>query len=343
MAREGSRGVRGGTALAGCGEVLPSFLHEFLTAVFRHCGELAREVVSDQVALPSSEWISRSSSEDLSQILPTQHLVDLVLTFHRRGRDGQDRPPELVILVEVQLAEDRRKHTSWPSYVANAAARFQCDVVLLVVTDKASVARWAKGPFGTSQMPLVPAVFCLSEMPRRLLEDEAPQLPVVAVLQALAHPDEATVKAALRALSEFPEQLRELCFVAIERAAPEAFRHSIEEGSMIAEYLLESEFFRRHYGRVKEAGLAEGLAEGEARAREGALALHRGIALELMQSKLPQVTGEHEARLQQLSDETALARLIVDLGRAADAEQAQAAWALAVDRSARRAGSTSDE
>jgi hypothetical protein len=315
---------------------LPSFLHEFLTAVFRHCGELAREVVRDQVTLPGSEWVARSNSGDLSQIIPTQHLVDLVLTFHRRGPEGEAAPPELVILVEVQLAEDRRKQRTWPSYVANAAAKFDCDVVLLVVTDKPSVARWANGPFGTSQMSLVPAVLCLSEMPRRLLVDEARRFPVVAVLHALAHPHEATLRAALRALSAFPEELRELCFVAITRAAPEAFRHSEEGESMIAEHLLESEFVRHYYGRGKEAGLAEGkeagLAEGEARARDEALALHRGIALQLMRIKSPHVTREQEADLEQLSDEPVLAALIVDLGRAADADQVQASLARALAR-----------
>jgi hypothetical protein len=313
---------------------LPSFLHEFLTAVFRHCGELARELVRDQVTLPSSEWIARTTSGDLSQIIPTQHLVDLLITFHRRGHDADGTPPELAILVEVQLAEDRRKQRTWPSYVANAAARLGCDVVLLVVTDKPSVARWARGPFGTSQMKLIPAVFCLSEMPPRLLADEAPHLSVVSVLHALAHPDEATLRAALRSLSMFPDELRELCFVAITRAAPEAFRHSLESESMIAEHLFESEFVRHYYGRGKEAGLAEGkeagLAEGEARARDEALASHRGIALQLLRIKSSHVTAEQEAQLEQLADERALAALIVELGRAADADQVQAAWARAM-------------
>jgi hypothetical protein len=329
-------------ALAGDRLALPSFLHEFLTAVFRHCGELARELVRDQVTLPSSEWIARTTSGDLSQIIPTQHLVDLLITFHRRGHDADGTPPELAILVEVQLAEDRRKQRTWPSYVANAAARLGCDVILLVVTDKPSVARWARGPFGTSQMKLVPAVFCLSEMPPRLLADEAPQLSIVSVLHALAHPDEATLRAALRSLSTFPDELRELCFVAITRAAPEAFRQSLESESMIAEHLFESEFVRHYYGRGKEAGLAEGkeaglaegkeagLAEGEARARDEALASHRGIALQLLRIKSSHVTAEQEAQLAQLADERALAALIVELGRAADADQVQAAWTRAL-------------
>lgn len=67
-------------------------------------------------------------------------------------------------------------------------------------------------------------------------------------------------------------------------------------------------------------------------AKEKALALHRGIALELMRSKLPHATEEEEAHLQRLESEVAMAALIVDLGRAVDGAQARAAVERALPR-----------
>lgn len=51
----------------------------------------------------------------------------------------------------------------------------------------------------------------------------------------------------------------------------------------------------------------------------------RRIALELMGSKLPEISAAQRAAVEALGDETAMATLISELGRALNEEQARAA------------------
>jgi hypothetical protein len=294
---------------------LPSFRHEYLLALLRHAGELARVIVGQEIVLPSRKLIARAGASDLSQLAPVQRLADHVITFHRRGqrKDGRDRPPELVILVEVQLKRDPRKARTWPSYVTSAMARFDCEIVLLVITDKRSVARWARGPFGTAQLQLRPAVFCLAEMPQRLTSSDARIHRAIAVLNALADPTEKTVEIAVEAIKLFPDQIRELTYEAIHRMVPRPIVQRLEEKKMIPLRMFQSEFALRHIARGKEMGRKEWLADLQ------------GFVLDLMRSKLGQISAAEKKRIRKVEDGTALKTLHADLVKAVDAKQARAA------------------
>jgi hypothetical protein len=306
---------------------LPSFRHDYLLALLRHAGELARVIVERDAERPPRTLIARASTSDLSQLEPVQRLADHVITFHRRGqrKDGRDRPPELVIIVEVQLKRDSRKARTWPSYVASAMARFDCEVVLLVITDKRSVARWASGPFGTAQMPLRPVVFCLAEMPQRLSSSDARIRGAIAVLHALADPTEATVEIAVQAIKLFPSEIRELTYEAIHRMVPRRIVQRLEEKKMIPLRMFQSEFALRHIARGKKVGLKEGREEGREAERKEWLAYLQRSVLDLMRSKLGPVSAAEKKRIRKVEADKALKALHANLVKAVDAKQARAA------------------
>jgi flagellar biosynthesis/type III secretory pathway protein FliH len=346
--------------------VLPSFRHQFLIALFRQAGHLARELVRGQVELPAADLVARTESADLSQLAPIQYLADHLIAFYRRGHESEDDSPELVIIVEVQLQRDEQKNRSWPSYVANAATSFKCEVVLLVVTEDPAVAEWAKGPFGTPQMQLRPAVVCLKQMPRQLERADALRLPGLAVLRALGYPEKETAKAAIDLLELFPEELRELIFEEIMQGLPEDLRGTKEETMLIEGYTFESAFARRHFARGKEegkqagieegkqagieegkqagieegkqAGIEEGkqagIEEGKQVAREEAerarIAMLQGLAIDLLRNKAGDSVAEREAMIRDVGKAAALTKLIVELGSASNEEQVRVAVALAI-------------
>jgi flagellar biosynthesis/type III secretory pathway protein FliH len=310
---------------------LPSFRHEYFIALLRHLGDLARLIVRQEVALPPRKLIARNDSGDLSQLEPVQRLADHVITFHPAGRsaDGGDLPPALVIIVEVQLRRDRRKAQAWPGYVVSAMARFKCEVVLLVITEKRSVAKWAKGPFGTAQMPLRPVVFCLDELPQQLSSSDAQLRRAIAVLDALAHPSEQTLRSAFESIKLFPSELRELTYDALRRAAPSALIERMEEKRMLPAHMFKSRFARYHIARGKKMGLEEGREVGREEGREEVqkkwVADLQGFVLEVMRSKLGRVSAAEKKRIRGMEDDAALRALHANLVRAADAKQARAA------------------
>ena len=303
----------------------PSLPHELFIALFSHFGELARAVVSRELPQSANRMVVRSVSSDLSQLVPTQYLADHVLAFYEQPPANaiEEKHADLVIILESQLSVDETKHFTWPSYVANAARTFHCEAVLLVITDDPAVASWAKGPFGPSQMQLRPVVFCTTEVPQQMTRNEALENPLLAVLHALANPNEATAEIAFGVIQRFPDQLRELSFFAIMDALPDDCRKKAMEGQM--EHRIESAVMNTWLGqwllaRGKEEGKKEGKEEGK---KEG-LAIIQGIALHLMRSKQVHLTGAEEEALSR-ADEAALTTLIGDLGLASEQSQLRAA------------------
>jgi flagellar biosynthesis/type III secretory pathway protein FliH len=326
------------------------------------------EVVAREVPLPATDMIVRSVSSDLSQLMPTQHLADHVLAFYERApmNELEERYADLVIILESQLSVDEAKNFAWPSYVANAAKRFHCDAILLVLTDDPSVASWARGPFGPSRMPLRPVVFCLAEMPQQLPMDEALESPILAVLHALAHPGESTEQIALEKIQQFPDELRELSFAMIMNAqrveyrgavSAERLRKATLQVELVQEILEEGKAEARKQGLEAgrelgleagrelgleagrelglEAGRELGLEEGRKKALEEArverLAVIQGLAFDLLRSKQLLVTPDEEERLRK-ADETTLTALIKDLGVAVQEDQLRAAVARSLAR-----------
>jgi hypothetical protein len=322
----------------------PSLSHELLLALFSHFGEQTRKVVAREVPLPARDMVVRSVSSDLSQLMPTQHLADHVLAFYEQAptNELEERYADLVIILESQLSIAVAKNFAWPSYVANAAKRFHCDAILLVLTDDPSVASWARGPFGPSRMPLRPVVFCLAEMPQQLPMDEALENPLLAVLHALAYPGEPTTQLALEKIQQFPDELRELSFAMIMNAqrieyrgtvSVERLRKATLQVELVQEILEEGKAEARKEGieEGREQGREEGRKKALVEARVERLAIIQGLAFDLLRSKQLLVTAEEEERLRE-ADETTLTALIKDLGVAVQEGQLRAAVARSLAR-----------
>ena len=179
-------------------------------------------------------------------------------------------------------------------------------------------------------MRLRPAVFCLAEMPRELMRDEALENPALAVLHALAHPGSETAKLAFSAILEFSESLKALTFAAIMKALPSACREILEDEMLVNSNweaaMMETEYMQGFVERHSRASVERHSRELVKRER---LALSQGLALAVMRSKLSEVSAAEEAGLLQ-ADEPTLKTLIVELGLATDAEQARAAIARAL-------------
>lgn len=297
--------------------------------MFRYYADLALALVTDGAAQPA-DLVARNESGDLSQLTPTQFLADHVIAFYREGQPRPRGLPHFVIIIEVQFEVDERKDRSWPAYVANAAVRYDCEAMLLVVTDRSATAAWAKGPFGPSQLQLRPAVWCLKEIPQRLLKNEAPYQPLLDVLGAIYQPSQADAQRLLRAIQAQPEEIKVVAFEAVMQVLPSGLRQALEDQTMLIDpSWFTSDFARHHFARGKEAGLSEGLnagrAEGLNAGRKESLEALRALVADVLRRKLGPERAAQLARLDQLHEPRELTEFLLELTSANDEAQVLAA------------------
>lgn len=284
---------------------VPSLRHELLLRVFRDSAELACQLARSQLHV-AAEVVGRSVPADLSSLVPVQLLADHVFAFYPRERAHEAKPPaELVVVIEVQRRRDDLKRYRWPSYVANAANAYQCEAMLLVVTDEPSVARWAEGPFGTSQLQLRPLVFCTAEIHQMRFSDDALSSPALDVLRAMADPREENVRAGLASLAAFSDEVRELVSMMMWELLPATDPAELERQRIKKERL-----------RTETKELLRKMDELRV--------LHKCI-LDLLSVKDSELREEHERSIRQMWDPEVVEQLWRDLLRARDAAQARAA------------------
>lgn len=233
--------------------------------------------------------------------------------------DLPDAPAGFVVIVEVQLSIDERKARVWAAYIANAATRFDCPAILLVIAPEPAVARWAKGPFETGHPGFVlrPIVVSFADVPEHIDPDIAHRVPELTILAALAHPTLHTANAALLAIQSLPRMQSELYSDAIMEALSDEDRASLES-RMIKDYEYKSNWVRNYLAPSNRKALEEGREKG----RQEAFV---SMALELARSKLGQVSPAEEAAIRALADDATLTALTIRLGQASNPEQARAA------------------
>lgn len=301
--------------------------------MFRYYADLALALVTDGAAQPA-DLVARNESGDLSQLTPTQFLADHVIAFYREDQPRPRGLPHFVIIIEVQLEVDERKDRSWPAYVANAAVRYDCEAMLLVVTDRSATAAWAKGPFGPSQLQLRPAVWCLKEVPQRLMKPDAPYQPLLDVLGAIYHPSQASAQRLLNAIELLPDEIKVVAFEAVMQVLPSGLRQALEDQKMLIDpSWFTSDFARHHFARGKEAGFSEGRqeglnagrAEGLDAGRKEHLAALRALVADVLRRKLSPERAASLARLEQLHEPRKLSQLLLELTSASDEAQVIAA------------------
>ena len=190
---------------------------------------------------------ARLESGDLSEHTPAAYHADALVTF-----SGEQRA--LAVVVEVQLRPDRRKHLSWPAYLATARARLGCPVMLLVICPEGGVAAWARRPIslGHPGLVLTPLVLGPEEVPVLTVAEEAfaPELAVVSAAVHGAGPEGAKVFTAM--LESFekiePEQARGYIDEVLA-VLPETARELLEAIMKTRDREYKSDFARGYYGQ----------------------------------------------------------------------------------------------
>jgi len=274
---------------------VPSFSHELLVELFRRRPALGRELLHAVAGLSLPGGAAEIGSVDLSQVTSPEYAADVVQLI--RGDDGR---VDAAVIVEVQLHQDAQKRLTWPVYVAVLRAMHDCPVVLLVVAPLPGVARWARVPIelGHPGFRLDPVVADFAAIPRLVESGAAHAAPELAVLSALAHPDdERVVRAAVEAVHSLAEDRLTLYFDVICAALPDAVRAALE--ASMAKHQYQSDFARKYY--------AEGHAEGHAEGRtEGIVE----TVLFLATTRLGELPPELERRLRAIDDPSTLQRVV---------------------------------
>lgn len=157
---------------------MPSLDHEAILGLFRSEPKLVAEVMRAAFDLGLPADAGRSIESSLGEMTPTEYRADLVVAF------GNVR-----VIIEVQLGRSADKHWAWPSYVVNLRAREKCPVYLLVVTNSAEVARWAREPIplGNPGSNFLPLVLGPESCPRIISVEVAREHPELAVLSGILH------------------------------------------------------------------------------------------------------------------------------------------------------------
>ena len=276
----------------------PSLNHEVLVELFRNRPELACELLAVCAGIDARADRVELGSIDLSQVVSVEYRADAVIVL--RDREGAIVS---AVIVEVQLQPDNAKHFSWPAYVTALRSRLDGPVALLVVTDDASVARWARHPSETGHpgFVLTPIVIDLHDVPRVTDPERARETPELAVLSAIAHPELATARAALIGISMLREERKHLYLDLVLRALPADLQEVIGN-DMLKNYEYQSDFARKYYGQGKVEGLRE-------------------TALSIARMRVPTLSIELAARIEAATDAPRLLKLITTMV-AAPSEQA---------------------
>jgi len=307
---------------------VPSFDHEILVDLFRENAVLAAELLRSCAGIDIDHTRVDHGSIDLSQVVSTEYRADNVAIL--RGSDGR---PVTGVIVEVQLREDSDKLQSWPVYVAALRARLGCPAMLLVIAPEPAIARWARRPIdlGHPGFCLTPLVISFANVPRVRDPTAASNLPELAMLSVMAHPELEIAQAAIHAISGLPADRERLYLDIIMKALPATARQ-IVEAQMIKGYQYQSDFARKYYGQGITEGLEKGRQEGHEEGRqegreEGRQEGLRGAVVTLARTKLGKLSDDDVAAIEAVSDLRVLTELITSLGQTSSTRKARAALA----------------
>ena len=256
--------------------LVPSPLHEGIAHIFRAHPDLVWTLVRDRLPQPHARQVKgRVVAASVSELHPAERHADMVIVLEGRGW-------KMLVVVEVQLRPDKRKHRAWPLYLAGLAARHGCDVALLVVTPRRDVERWAREPIRVGPgSTLVPWVLGPSSIPAITDVAAARREPWLAVLSGIAHGDAADLgvaHAALGALDVLPEQEALVYFDLIFESLNAAARAALEQQMRAGTHVWQSDFVKKH----RAEGEAEGEAKGEVKGKAASVVLvleGRGLRL----------------------------------------------------------------
>ena len=138
----------------------------------------------------------------------------------------------------------------------------------------------------------------------------ASQLPQLAVLSAMAHPELEIAEVAIEAIAPLPEDEARLYLDVVIAALPESLRQSLEDRMHRYEY--KSDFARNYYGQGRQEGLQAG--------RQEAL---QAAAVALARAKIKALSDADVAAIEAAFDLDVLTGLVTALGKARSAARAR--------------------
>ncbi|MFJ9902100.1 hypothetical protein ACIRVK_04195 [Streptomyces sp. NPDC101152] len=151
------------------------------------------------ISLPAKVSVDAVTT-DVTETRPLERRVDTVLRIGLS--DGED----FLLAIESQSKEVAGKEASWAYYVAYLQAKYRLPVLLLVVCQDRSTAKWATGPFdcgtrGWTAQRTYPLVAGPENLPVITDVRSAAKNLALAVLSALAHARSPHCEAILRAVT----------------------------------------------------------------------------------------------------------------------------------------------
>lgn len=249
---------------------MPSAMHQVLVTLLHERPEMLTAMLASSAEpsvppdVPPHTRV-RPGTTTFTNLSPPSYHADLAL----RVEDASGRLQELII-GEVQLRRDRRKHIAWPVYLTAARAEvgLDCPVTLVVVAPKPSVARWCAQPIALDRHGSVvqPVVLEPEDVPRIADVEIAKAHPEMAVLSALMHASsEKGVEIATAALiacgtldSEYASQYADMVEARLD---PDA-RREVEKLMGIQGYRYQTAHARQHFAAGEKKGRKEGLEKG---------------------------------------------------------------------------------
>jgi hypothetical protein len=286
----------------------PSAFHEILVALFRDRPALAPELLRPLLltALPTGSL--RVTEATFTQIAPAEFAADLVILV--------GDPPQLGIILEVQLRRDELKRFSWPLYACALRARWRCPALVLVLAPDPAVAAWAM-----EDMVLGPGagvfhahVVSPTVIPRLTSPQAARDAPELAVLSALAHGEgpegQQVLGAMLAGLVVLPDDAARLYYDLVTSRLTVATRRALEDAMNRGGYEYQGEFARKYVAEGVAQGVAQGKAQEACRLVLRQLARRLGLLGEPLQARIEALELEQfEALAEALLDFDAIVQL----------------------------------
>ena len=173
-------------------------------------------------------------------------------------------PPQLALVVEVQLRARPDKRYTWPAYLGNLRKYHRCPVLLVVVCPDQGVADWAREPIALGPgWSLTPVVIGPRSVPRadRVPRDQL--TPQLAMVSALFYPIEPVLRVVYPVLLTLEDHLLSRYLDILARCCPDAVR--VLENLMPANAELEHRVLslsERAHLRGREEGRTEGREAG---------------------------------------------------------------------------------
>ncbi|MET8144930.1 hypothetical protein ABZU32_31905 [Sphaerisporangium sp. NPDC005288] len=227
--------------------------------MFRDRPQFALEILRDQfgVDVPNSASAYLAPG-DFNDRPSRDSQADTVILV------GPPRDPTHGVIVEIQQEVEESKRRGLARYAAALWLQLDCPVTVLVICNKAKVARWMARPITTSldAYELTPKVFGPDLTPVITDAKQAREHPELAALSVMVHGEQPLVASAfMTALENVDPEHAPQYYEYAHRLASEAVRRTLEEIMKDTTWPVYSPFAKEHYGKGLEAGKKEARVE----------------------------------------------------------------------------------